>query len=112
MLNIIAKFHKIQVQDGVKVWYREAGSAENPTILLLHGFPTSSNMFRNLIPLLSTHFLVIAPDLPGFGFTETPDNYMFSFDTLSKNVGYFLDAMKIENIAFIYLIIVLLQASS
>ncbi|CAI4037669.1 hypothetical protein SMKI_03G1460 [Saccharomyces mikatae IFO 1815] len=112
MLNIIAKFHKIQVQDGVKVWYREAGSAENPTILLLHGFPTSSNMFRNLIPLLSTHFHVIAPDLPGLGFTETPDNYMFSFDTLSKNVGYFLDAMKIENIAFIYLIIVLLQASS
>lgn len=99
MSNIIARFHKIQVQDGVKVWYREAGAAGNPTILLLHGFPTSSNMFRNLIPLLAGQFHIIAPDLPGFGFTETPENYKFSFDSLCESIGYLLDTLSIEKFA-------------
>lgn len=99
MSNIIARFHKIQVQDGVKVWYREAGAAGNPTILLLHGFPTSSNMFRNLIPLLAGQFHIIAPDLPGFGFTETPENYKFSFDSLCESIGYLLDTLRIEKFA-------------
>ncbi|EHN00426.1 YNR064C-like protein [Saccharomyces cerevisiae x Saccharomyces kudriavzevii VIN7] len=102
MSSIIATFHKIRVQDGAKVWYREAGVAGNPTIVLLHGFPSSSNMFRNLIPLLASQFHVIAPDLPGFGFSETPDDYTFSFDALSDTVGYLLDALKIEKY-FVYI---------
>ena len=55
--------------DGNKIFYREAGARSAPTILLLHGFPTSSHMFRNLIPALAKHYHVVAPDLPGFGFS-------------------------------------------
>jgi pimeloyl-ACP methyl ester carboxylesterase len=56
--------------DGLKLFYREAGSPERPTLLLLHGFPSSSHMFRNLIPLLAERFHIVAPDLPGFGFSD------------------------------------------
>ena len=59
--------------DGCKIFYREAGPANAPTILLLHGFPTSSHMFRNLIPALADRYHVVAPDLPGFGFSDSPD---------------------------------------
>ena len=58
--------------DGVQVFYRAAGDPSAPVVLLLHGFPTSSFMFRGLIPRLADHYRVIAPDLPGFGFTEVP----------------------------------------
>lgn len=102
MSNITPTFHKTQTQDGVKVWYREAGERGNPIIVLLHGFPTSSNMFRNLISLLARHFHVIAPDLPGFGFSETPDDYDFSFDALSDTIGYLLDTLSIDRY-FIYI---------
>ena len=64
--------YKFADVDGVRVFYREAGEPANPTLLLLHGFPSSSHQFRQLIPLLSAHFHIIAPDLPGFGFTEVP----------------------------------------
>jgi len=87
--------------DGVDVFYREAGLPTNPTILLLHGFPTSSLMFRNLIPLLtSTHHLV-APDLPGFGFTSVPDErkYKYTFDALAATVGAFVDALHLTKYA-------------
>jgi pimeloyl-ACP methyl ester carboxylesterase len=72
--------------DGLSVFYREAGPKDAPAILLLHGFPTSSHMFRNLIPALAHEHHVIAPDLPGFGFTELPDRTKFgySFDNLAK----------------------------
>jgi pimeloyl-ACP methyl ester carboxylesterase len=60
--------HKVEA-DGVRVFYRTAGDTKAPAILLLHGFPSSSFMFRELIPLLANHYCVIAPDLPGFGFT-------------------------------------------
>jgi pimeloyl-ACP methyl ester carboxylesterase len=59
--------------DGTKVFYREAGPANAPAILLLHDFPTSSRMFRNLIPALADNYHVVAPDLPGFGFSDAPD---------------------------------------
>ena len=65
------------IVDGSKIFYREAGPKTAPTILLLHGFPTSSHMFRNLIPALADRYHVIAPDLPGFGFSETPDRKRF-----------------------------------
>ena len=65
--------YKHAVVDGNNIFYREAGSAGAPTILLLHGFPTSSHMFRNLIPALGDNYHVVAPDLPGFGFSDAPD---------------------------------------
>jgi pimeloyl-ACP methyl ester carboxylesterase len=76
-----ASIHRIEV-DGVQMFYRVAGETNAPTILLLHGFPTSSFMFRELIPRLANEYRVIAPDLPGFGFTEVPSeqNYSYSFD--------------------------------
>jgi pimeloyl-ACP methyl ester carboxylesterase len=65
--------------DGVKVFYREAGSADAPVIVLLHGFPSSSHMFRNLIPVLASQYRVIAPDYPGFGHSDMPDRSRFSY---------------------------------
>lgn len=65
--------------EGVNVFYREAGAADAPVVVLLHGFPTSSNMFRNLIPSLATRYRVIAPDYPGFGQSDVPDRAQFSY---------------------------------
>ncbi|QJU60144.1 alpha/beta hydrolase [Sphingomonas sp. AP4-R1] len=65
--------------DGVKVFYREAGPKDGPVVLLLHGFPTSSHMFRNLIPLLADKYRVIAPDYPGFGQSDAPDHTKFAY---------------------------------
>ncbi|MND50421.1 Haloalkane dehalogenase [compost metagenome] len=65
--------------DGVKVFYREAGRKDAPVLLLLHGFPTSSHMFRNLIPLLADRYRVIAPDYPGFGYSDAPDHAKFTY---------------------------------
>lgn len=65
--------------EGVKVFYREAGAADAPVVVLLHGFPTSSNMFRNLIPSLATRYRVIAPDYPGFGQSDMPDRAEFAY---------------------------------
>jgi len=87
--------------DGLKLFYREAGSPEHPTLLLLHGFPSSSHMFRNLIPLLADRFHVVAPDLPGFGFSDAPDRAAFSytFDHLAKVIEGFTDAVGLERYA-------------
>src|ERR1700748_839567 len=73
--------HKVEA-DGVRVFYREAGDAAAPVVLLLHGFPTSSFMYRDLILRLADEYRVIAPDLPGFGFTEVPAErkYPYTFD--------------------------------
>src|SRR5688572_23030482 len=65
--------------DGVKVFYREAGPADGPVVLLLHGFPTSSHMFRNLIPTLADRYRVIAPDYPGYGQSDAPDRAKFAY---------------------------------
>src|SRR6185312_3510816 len=92
--------HRIQA-DGVNVFYREAGQANAPVILLLHGFPTSSFMYRELIPLLADRYRVIAPDLPGFGFTEVPAsrNYTYTFDALAKTIEAFTDALALKHYA-------------
>ncbi|KQP07945.1 alpha/beta hydrolase [Methylobacterium sp. Leaf99] len=71
--------HRTATIDGVDVFYREAGSADAPVVVLLHGFPTSSHMFRNLIPLLADHYRVIAPDYPGFGESDAPDHKTFAY---------------------------------
>lgn len=92
--------HRIEA-DGVHVFYRAAGELDRPVILLLHGFPTSSFMFRELIPRLADDYRVIAPDLPGFGFTDVPQerNYPFTFDRLAFTIDAFTQALKIDHYA-------------
>jgi pimeloyl-ACP methyl ester carboxylesterase len=87
--------------DGHKLFYREAGSKTAPAILLLHGFPTSSHMFRNLIPVLADRYYVVAPDLPGFGFSDAPDRKQFrhTFAHLAKIIGGFTEAIGLERFA-------------
>lgn len=93
--------HRTQTADGIEVFYREAGPKTAPTILLLHGFPSSSHMFRNLIPALADRYRVIAPDLPGFGFTSVPPErgYSYSFANLTETVARFTEALKLERFA-------------
>ena len=84
-------------KSGASVFYREASPAQHTkTIVLLHGFPSSSHQFRNLIPLLATKYRVVAPDLPGFGFTETPTGFKHTFDSLTDVVDEFLAALAIH----------------
>jgi len=87
--------------DGVNVFYRSAGQKSSPALLLLHGFPASSFQFRNLIPLLAQSYHVIAPDLPGFGFTDVPEarGYKYTFDSLASTVEAFVDALGIDKFA-------------
>jgi pimeloyl-ACP methyl ester carboxylesterase len=87
--------------DGLKIFYREAGPKDSPTILLLHGFPTSSHLFRNLIPALADSFHVVAPDLPGFGFSDAPDRkqFRYSFENLARVVGRFTETLGLEQYA-------------
>ena len=92
----------VSLPNGIKVFHRIAGPSNGPVILLLHGFPTSSAQFRNLMPLLAAKgYRVVAPDLPGFGFTEVPSslNFEYSFANLKTTVASFVDALKIEKFA-------------
>ncbi|HEU4420173.1 MAG TPA: alpha/beta hydrolase [Planctomycetota bacterium] len=93
--------HRRAVVGDVDFFYREAGPGDAPVVLLLHGFPTSSHMFRNLIPELATTYRVIAPDLPGFGFTKAPERgtYAYSFDNLAASTGRFVDALGLQRYA-------------
>src|ERR1700727_2485473 len=96
----VTSIHRVDA-DGVGVFYREAGDPNSPVVLLLHGFPTSSFMFRELIPRLATHYRVIAPDLPGFGFTEVPAErkYAYSFDRLAATLNAVTQAPRIRRFA-------------
>jgi pimeloyl-ACP methyl ester carboxylesterase len=87
--------------NGLKIFYREAGAAEAPTILLLHGFPASSHMFRDLIPLVAPHYHVIAPDLPGFGFSDapSPSRFTYTFDRLADVIEQFTDLLGLSRYA-------------
>jgi len=93
-------YHKVAIE-GVNIFYREAGPKDGPVILLMHGYPTSSFMFRNLIPKLSTRFHVIAPDLPGFGFSDFPsrDTYTYTFDNLAHTMQGFIDKLGLKHFA-------------
>ena len=84
-----------------RVFYREAGKPENPALLLLHGFPTSSHMFRDLIPLLADRYHVVAPDFPGFGNTVSPPRGQFdyTFDNLAQVIGNFVEAIGLHRYA-------------
>ena len=92
--------HRVKA-DGVTVFYREAGPADAPVLLLLHGFPTSSFQYRELMPRLAGPYRVIAPDLPGFGVTEVPEKrqYWYSFDALAQTMLAFTDALGLERYA-------------
>jgi len=93
--------HRTVDVDGLNVFYREAGRRDAPVLLLLHGFPTSSHMFRDLIPALSDRYHVIAPDLPGFGFTEAPDraNFPYTFASLAKVIDRFTEVVGLNRFA-------------
>jgi pimeloyl-ACP methyl ester carboxylesterase len=87
--------------DGVDIFYREAGPAEAPVVLLLHGFPSSSFQYRELIPRLADRYHVIAPDLPGFGFTAVPAerHYQYTFDSLARTMLAFTEALSLKRYA-------------
>ncbi|HUE36388.1 MAG TPA: alpha/beta hydrolase [Candidatus Acidoferrum sp.] len=94
------KYQTIEVS-GLNLFYREAGNPKSPAVLLLHGFPTSSHMFRNLIPQLAGDYHVVAPDLPGFGFTDAPprDKFKYTFDNLAKIIDAFTEKIGLKRFA-------------
>lgn len=93
-------YRQVSVDD-VEIFYREAGNQDAPMVLLLHGFPTSSHMYRNLIPVLARHYHVVAPDLPGFGFTEAPlrDTFSYRFETLTQIIERFTEIIGLDRFA-------------
>ena len=92
-------YHRAVV-DGVGVFYREAGPAGAPVVVLLHGFPSSSREFDTLIPLLAPGYHVIAPDFPGFGHSDAPADYGWNFDHLAATTGAFLDQLGVGRCVF------------
>ena len=90
--------YKTVTVGGLNIFYREAGNPKHPTILLLHGFPTSSHMFRNLIPALSDRFHLVAPDYPGYGYSSMPkvDKFDYTFENLAKVVDKFIDKIGLD----------------
>ncbi len=93
--------HRYATVEGCRIFYREAGAQNAPAVLLLHGFPTSSHMFRGLIPLLSEHYRVIVPDLPGFGFSDAPERagFAYTFDHLAQVIDRFTGAIGLNRYA-------------
>jgi pimeloyl-ACP methyl ester carboxylesterase len=99
--RLIVTTYQQAVVDGTKIFYREDGPKDRPAILLLHGFPTSSHMFRNLIPALADRYHLVAPDLPGFGFSDAPDRkgFRYSFENLAKVIDRFTQTIGMERYA-------------
>jgi len=93
--------YKHAVVDGNRIFYREAGPRTAPAVLLLHGFPTSSHMFRNLIPTLADRYHVVAPDLPGFGFSDAPNHkqFRYTFENLTNAIDGFIQSIGLERFA-------------
>src|SRR6187402_934895 len=93
-------YHSADV-DGFKVFYREAGLSGAPKLLLLHGFPSSGHMFRDLIPKLAEQFHIIAPDLPGFGQSDMPgrDAFTYTFENIAKVIGRFTEVVGFDRFA-------------
>ncbi|WDO14543.1 alpha/beta hydrolase [Flavobacterium sp. WW92] len=92
-------YHKTVKVDGVEIFYREAGDKKNPSLLLLHGFPTSSLMFKNLMTVLSDRYHLIAPDYPGFGFSDFPlmKDFDYSFDNIASCMNAFTKAIRLQS---------------
>ncbi len=97
---MIVRFDTVDV-DGLKMFYRSAGDPSAPAVLLLHGFPSASHMFRELIPELAGKYHVVAPDLPGFGMTEQParDAFAYTFDAIAKAVSRFTEVLGLHRFA-------------
>lgn len=93
--------YHVAAVDGVKVFYRETGDPKASTVLLLHGFPTSSHMFRELIPALADRYHVVAPDLPGFGFSDAPDraHFAYTFEHLADTIDHFTSTIGLARYA-------------
>ncbi len=93
-------YHHFEI-DGLNLFYREAGQPDLPTLVLLHGFPTSSHMFRDLIPHLEDRFHVIAPDYPGFGYSDAPSpvNFSYTFDRLAEVIEKLIQKLGINSFA-------------
>jgi pimeloyl-ACP methyl ester carboxylesterase len=93
-------FRKVDV-DGFNIFYREAGSKDAPAILLLHGFPSASHMFRDLIPKLADWFHVVAPDLPGFGQSDMPDRdtFTYTFDNIARVIDRLTEVVGLDRFA-------------
>ena len=99
-INDTTSYHRVIV-DGVGIFYREAGPRDAPTLVLLHGFPTSSRQFAALIPLLAMKYHVIAPDYPGFGQSDAPppETYSYTFDQIAETMARLLDHLGIDSYA-------------
>ncbi len=91
--------YKHAVVDGHRIFYREDGYKDHPAILLLHGFPTSSHMFRNLINELADRYHVVAPDIPGFGFSSSPESFRYTFDQLAHVISRFTEIVGLSQFA-------------
>ena len=100
--DVFGMRYKTIMVGGVDLFYREAGDPDKPAVLLLHGFPSSSHMFRGLMEQLSPKYHLIAPDYPGFGYSSCPDPSVFeySFDHLAEIIEQFIDALKLHDISF------------
>ena len=98
MENVITKYKTVKVND-LSVFYREIGDQTKPKLVLLHGWPSSSHQYRNLMPALASHFHVVAPDYPGFGNSEcpSPDDFNYTFDGLSEVTEGFLKAIQFKH---------------
>jgi pimeloyl-ACP methyl ester carboxylesterase len=98
--EMTVRFNTVDV-DGLKVFYRSAGDPGAPVVLLLHGFPSASHMFRNLIPELAGKYHVVAPDLPGFGMTEQParNAFAYTFENIAKVIGRFTEVLGLTRFA-------------
>lgn len=91
------RYDNIEI-NGIRIFYRECGNADKPVMVLFHGFPSASHMFRNLMPMLEDKFHLIAPDYPGFGQSDSPsrDNFEYTFDHLAEVMDSFLTAMHVD----------------
>ena len=96
--NAVGVSYRTVTVEDVEIFYREAGSPDNPTLLLLHGFPTSSHMFRDLIPALADEYHLVAPDYPGYGFSSMPDvdDFDYSFDNIAHIIEKFTDEIGLD----------------
>lgn len=101
MLSERKTTHRTIDADGVQVFFREAGARDRPAVLLLHGFPSSSHTFREVMAPLAEVAHVVAPDIPGFGFSEPPDDYQYSFDRMHRTIDAFTRELGLERF-FLY----------